>query len=64
MSNTTQNTQYYSALYGLFFKSSAIAFTLIPWRRACYTNRFYRVIQGIYRDDGQQNGNYHLGFRV
>ena len=24
----------------------------------------YRVILGLYRDNGKENGNYYLGFRV
>ena len=25
---------------------------------------FYWVVEGVYRDNGQENGSYHLGFRV
>ena len=26
--------------------------------------RFYRGFLGLYRDNGKENGNYYLGFRV
>ena len=29
-----------------------------------YTHTYiYEVIEGLYRDNGKENGNYHLGFR-
>ena len=31
---------------------------------SCELYIFYRVILGLYRDNGKENGNYCLGFRV